>query len=437
MKNTCRIHLFAFFISACFLLAGCGGPTFPKDKLVDSLEKLCKEEYNIDVSAKVTGQTLGIYLQLDRLIGSLTGQVALDEAASEVIENVLICARRVTLSTDSDVKFFTLIGADKLFGYELRMTHYIKDVHRVMVMNISRSDYFQRIMYNLHPSPTIQGKRRIFEFFKMLGSDSVENVIRRNFIENVSIKDISPSFFLHLLEAGMKEKSKYKILEIKDKPVDKEKIVYYVRAREIYQVKPEFAESALSFPPDFIHEYMILVDSKSYPALIERIAPLTGVNKEGNTVSIPLPDEFNGIGDPATWKENDFYLEDAQLPDFIAFQVAQKIRGLIAESKNKLEESSTVENVEASFVEEGSFRQQEGLPQRSIFQLIFTLPEKSYDSQPQKVLSKPLLKLSMDALEKTCKNYDFSDFSGIRVLDAKETEILNIDKSMIKTLIGK
>jgi len=429
----------SLFLFSSLILSGCGKETYPHKKLAESVENLCREEYKTEVTAKVVGKTLGIYLVLDRLLGSFSGQLSFEEKASKILEDVMISIRRVTLSTDSDVKFFTLIGADESLGVELNMTRYVEDVRRVMLLNISRDDFFGRMMYQLRPSPTVLGKKRIYEFFKSMGQGNVENIIRQNFVDNVSVKDISPSFFLRLLELGMKEKVKYRVLAIREKPISSEKMLYYVKVKENFSLKEGFSESSLSLPPNFIHEYVIAVSAATYPALIERVYPLNTVNKEKTHVWLPIPEEIEEYGVPASWKKRDFYLEDAQLPEFIAFQVAQKIKTDLSEGPEKLDQPYVVENVEASFVEEDSLIIPEGIPKRSIFELIFTLKEKGYvsESNKEKKLSKPILQASVSAIEKICKNYNFTNFNGIRVLDSQKTEVLNIDKSMMKTLLGK
>ena len=306
-----------------------------------------------------------------------------------------------------------------------------------MLMNISRNDYFQRIRYQLRPSITLLGRKRVYQFFNNMGKESIEKIIQRNFVDNVTVKDISPTFFLSLLELGMKENARYRILELREKPIAQDKTFYYAKVRETYSLKEGLTPTSLSVPSNFVQEYLIAVTIKNYTALIERIYPLATVNKEKKRVLVPLPEELTELGDPTAWKSRDFYLEDAQLPDFIAYQVALRIRNALTQKKDQLEQPFLVENVEATYVEDESMVVPEGLPKRSIFELIFTLKKQATGSTEEKKLSKPLLEVSLKELETICKNYKFSNFSGIRVSDSEKTEILNIDKSMFKTLLGK
>lgn len=427
-------------IPACLIilwLSGCSRATYPKERLAESVEQLCRDEYKVDVTAKMEGRTLGIYLVLDTLLDSSSGELAFQEKASDILEDVMTSIRRVTLSTDADVKFFTLIGADQAMGIELVMTRYVDDVKRVLLMDISRDDFFERMSYQLRPSPTVLGKKRVYEFFNDLGRKKIEDIIRNNFSAGITVKDISAPFFLNLLELGMKENVRYQILEIKEKPLSPDHVLYYVKTRETFSAKKGFSEDSFFYPARFVNEYLIYVSAKNFPATVEKIYPLVTLNKEKQRVSVPFPEEFEQYADLSTWLSPDFYLEDAQLPDFIAFQVAQKIRSLLgAEGKKKLQEPYEVEKVEANFVK-GQERLNEALPSRSIFELTFTMKKKVAAPEEAPKFSKPLLKIALQTIEEICHNYDFTSFNGIRLLDSERTEVLNIDKSMMRSILGK
>lgn len=414
-------------LSAFLFFSGCfGGPTYPKERLAESVEELCLREYNTVVQAKVVGQTLGVYLPLRQLLGSISGEVSFEEKAQKAIDDVMQTIRRVTLSTDADIKFFTIIGADKSLGIELITTRYVEDLHRVILLNISLNDFLTRVMYQMGPSATILGEKRITVFFNSLSKSGIEKVIQQNFVDNVSLESISPTVFINMLEAGMKEKSRYNILDLRMKPVSSDQILYYVKVKESFTLKKEFSQESLSVPADFVYSYLILISTHNYAALIEKIYPLATINKEKKVVLLPIPNEFESYGDPEAWPKEDFFVEEMHLPNFIAFQAAQNIRSILNEEKEKNESApSLIENVQASFIKED----------RSIFELIFTLKESAAAQTKEKKIPKELVKTSLEALEKICKNYNFSDYSGIRVLDSQKTEILNIDKAMLKSLL--
>lgn len=430
------VHFFVLFSLVGFV--GCfSGPTYPKERLAKSVEELCLKEYNTIVQAKVQGKTLGVYLPLKQLLGSLYGEVSFEEKAQKAIDDVMHTIRRVTLSTDADIDFFTIVGADKSLGIELVTTRYVEDLHRVILLNISLNDFLTRVMYQMGPSSTILGEKRIELFFRSLSKSGIEKVIQQNFVDNISLESISPTVFINMLEAGMKENSKYKILTQKIKPINSTQMLYYIEAQETFNLKEEFTEDSLSVPSDFVYKYLILISTSNYSALIEKIYPLVTVNKEKQIVPLEIPEEFTEYGDPLSWPTEDFFIEDIRLPNFIAFQAAQNIRSILNEENEKSEElASLVENVQASFIEEETVLSRNSMPKRSVFELIFTLKDSAAAKEGKK-LPKELLQTSLKALEQLCKNYSFSDYNSIRVLDSQKTEILNIDKSMIPSLLGK
>ncbi len=138
-------HLKLLFI--LFLLVpivSCTKPTYSKEKVKESVINLCKEEYGLDVQVKIIGSTLGVLIPIDGLIGP---NLRLNEKAGEKIEDVALSIHRVTMSTDSPLKFYTLTARDTVSqGAEFVLTGFIYDVIRVRLLDISRGEYHKRIL---------------------------------------------------------------------------------------------------------------------------------------------------------------------------------------------------------------------------------------------------------------------------------------------------
>jgi len=50
------------------LLAGCVKASYPKDEIISSIQKICRNEYGIEhVEVKIIGHTVGVLLPLDKL----------------------------------------------------------------------------------------------------------------------------------------------------------------------------------------------------------------------------------------------------------------------------------------------------------------------------------------------------------------------------------
>src|SRR4030042_4605408 len=104
-----RIFLVSIVLSIALFVNGCGIVTYPKERLRDSIIKLCKDEYDLDVDISVFENTLAIYLPLTNLF-DIT--LSLSNDAQDKIQDVLLGASRVTLSTDADMKFYCVITQD-------------------------------------------------------------------------------------------------------------------------------------------------------------------------------------------------------------------------------------------------------------------------------------------------------------------------------------
>ena len=53
------------------LLPACGSPSYPKDRVAESLVDLCRREYKLDVKAQMEGTTLGCLATIPGLIEEL------------------------------------------------------------------------------------------------------------------------------------------------------------------------------------------------------------------------------------------------------------------------------------------------------------------------------------------------------------------------------
>ncbi|UCD54690.1 MAG: hypothetical protein JSV93_03985 [Candidatus Omnitrophota bacterium] len=171
IKETCRpagrklLNLIPVVISFSIILlsTGCGEITYPKEKLGESLIKLCKDEYHIDVDASIIGKTLAIYLPLDNLFDVTLN---ISEPAWDKVSDVLLNARRISLSTDADIKFYCVIAQDvRLPEIQLVIVNYVEDAKRVLFSDISRGEYFKRTLVDINENPQAKKEQAIVDVF--------------------------------------------------------------------------------------------------------------------------------------------------------------------------------------------------------------------------------------------------------------------------------
>ncbi len=168
MKVRVAFLLFTLYF-LLFTVSGCA-PTYPKEKLKESIIKICKNDYNIDVKVRVVGATVAIYIPLEDLMDFT---FALTKNASEKINNVILSVSRVVLSTDAKVGFFCVIAHDvRIPEIQVIIIKSVNDVKRLLLNDISRGEYGRRILIDVRLSPQSQKERSVKEVFQRMGLDS-------------------------------------------------------------------------------------------------------------------------------------------------------------------------------------------------------------------------------------------------------------------------
>jgi len=135
----------------CIVFASCT-PTYPKERIVESVQKLCEKEYNVDVEVIIEGSTMGVRIPLEGLFDTETLQIKPE--AFDKITGVMLSASRVALSSDRSIDFYTVITYDpKVPGAEVVMTRYIFDLRRFFLRDISRGEFAKRMVFDVRFNP--------------------------------------------------------------------------------------------------------------------------------------------------------------------------------------------------------------------------------------------------------------------------------------------
>jgi hypothetical protein len=166
VKNVKLFLLFAIMLS--FFVSGCS-ETYPKEKIGESIVKICKDEYKIDVKAETIGKTVVIYLPLEDLMDFT---FSIGQEASEKINDVILSVARVTLSTNENYNFYCVIAHDvRIPEIQIVIIKSVDDVKRLLLNDISRGEYSKRILIDLRLNPQSQKERSVKEVFKKMGLD--------------------------------------------------------------------------------------------------------------------------------------------------------------------------------------------------------------------------------------------------------------------------
>lgn len=124
------------------ILSSCS-PSYPAKTLTTQLTKLVKEERKIDVTCRITGKTLWVYLPLQNLVDEK--KLTWSSAGLEEMSKVLSIVHRVILSTDAKLNFLSVIATDvKKYGVELMIIEYLPDIKEAILEKFSRGEFFSR-----------------------------------------------------------------------------------------------------------------------------------------------------------------------------------------------------------------------------------------------------------------------------------------------------
>jgi len=166
-----KLRLAGYCIAIAILtsfLTGCE-PTYPKEKIKESIIRLCKNEYKVDVKVRTAGKTVAIYMPLDDLMDFT---FALTPAATEKLNDVIMSVTRVVLSTDADYDFYCVIAHDvRIPEIQVIIIKYVDDVKRVFLGDISRGEFGKRMIVDMRLNPQSQKERSIREVFQRMGLD--------------------------------------------------------------------------------------------------------------------------------------------------------------------------------------------------------------------------------------------------------------------------
>lgn len=158
--------LFSIFYS--LYITGCG-PTYPKTKIKESIIRVCKNEYKIDVKVHTTGKTIAIYLPLPDLL-DLT--FAITKEAGEKINDVIMSVSRVALSTDAKFDFYCIIAHDiRIPEIQIIIIKSVDDVKRLLLNDVSRGEYANRMLIDMRLNPQAQKEHSIKEVFEKMNLD--------------------------------------------------------------------------------------------------------------------------------------------------------------------------------------------------------------------------------------------------------------------------
>jgi hypothetical protein len=123
-----------------------GRPTYSKEKIAESVEKICRDEYELDTDARLVGKTLYLYCQLESLTDP---DLQLDEDTMKKLEGAMMSVTRVALSTDAEVDFLVVKAREAGVGMMMTLIRYFPDVKGIIYTKFSRDEFQDRLIFEI------------------------------------------------------------------------------------------------------------------------------------------------------------------------------------------------------------------------------------------------------------------------------------------------
>ena len=371
------------------VLSSCNKPSYPTGKVEDSVLKLCKDEYKLEnVKTKITGSTLGVYIPVKGLVDP---DLKLNQDAGKKIEDVAMSIHRVVTSTDQPLKFYILTARDtKTTGAEFILTGFVYDVVRVRLFDISRGEYFQRILRDFRFNSSIAGEQKIRALFDSLN-------------QNASLAENVKSIFYPIYMIGKKNTQKIEIAEVESKEISDHESLFYVKTKEEYEAAPGFEAYTAIFPPGFTNEYLLLIDLSLLTSPVkEVVSKYFYSNNEIRQRN--LKDTFEQYKDIGLIGIDGFPKKDLDIGWFLGQQIARRIKLLFEENKklkNKFKVASSLGEIE-----------------NKIFRFKFNISSDKNLSEDEKRIFSEVLKMTGTVLHL----YSFEDYKGVEFINGPNGE---------------
>ena len=371
------------------VLSSCNKPSYPTGKVEDSVLKLCKDEYKLEnVKTKITGSTLGVYIPVKGLVDP---DLKLNQDAGKKIEDVAMSIHRVVTSTDQPLKFYILTARDtKTTGAEFILTGFVYDVVRVRLFDISRGEYFQRILRDFRFNSSIAGEQKIRALFDSLN-------------QNASLAENVKSIFYPIYMIGKKNTQKIEIAEVESKEISDHESLFYVKTKEEYEAAPGFEAYTTIFPPGFTNEYLLLIDLSLLTSPVkEVVSKYFYSNNEIRQRN--LKDTFEQYKDIGLIGIDGFPKKDLDIGWFLGQQISRRIKSLFEDNKKLKNTFKVVSSL--------------GGIENKVFRFKFNISSDKNLPENEKRIFSEILKMTGTVLHL----YSFEDYKGVEFINGPNGE---------------
>jgi hypothetical protein len=270
------------------------------------------------------------------------------------------------------------------------LTGFIYDVIRVRLFDISRGEYFQRILRDFRFNPAIVGELKIRELFDALNKNS-------SLAENLKLV-LYPIYTI-----GKKDTQKIEITDIESKELSDRESLLYVKTAEEYEASPGFEAYETIFPSGFKNEYLFLIDLSLFASPMKEI--VSKYFYSNNEVrQRELKDTFEQYKDSGIIGIDGFPKKDLDLGWFLSQQISRRIKQLFEED----------EKLKSNFKVVSS----QGEIKDRVFQFKFNITSNDGKTGDGKIIFSNIRKMAGTVLHL----YGFEDYKGVEFINLANGE---------------
>jgi hypothetical protein len=135
-------------------------PTYKEGDIPYLVKKICKEEYNLEVTTKRTATTLWIYAPLTKILdkeyGIKEGKL-FDPEMVDKLRNILTTIGRVLISSDNTPEFYALVASDINIGIDYTLIGNTLDIKKSYANFIPWTEANRRYVLRLNLAPEAIG----------------------------------------------------------------------------------------------------------------------------------------------------------------------------------------------------------------------------------------------------------------------------------------
>ncbi len=252
-----------FSVLCLLIITGCGPEyTYPANKVAESIEKICQDEYKIKVEARVVGKTVGALFFMDN---ALDNKGQLSKEIHEQMGKIMQVLTRVTLSTDLPVDYCVVILRDRVYANELIITRSVDDTKRANAEMIGVEESINRTVFGQrHIDVTPQNEPFILKEVQT-PEFLADQVIQR--VRYASAKDtkVEAQIAFLLMDGSYEpEEKNFRFSYVSLKPTDPKQLLLDVfhQANQVLKAY-QFTDFKALEILDYMHRQKLTIDAKA------------------------------------------------------------------------------------------------------------------------------------------------------------------------------